>query len=149
MDRNCVRCNTTKTQIDKDGYDKWYKHEGGFICHSCYKKVNYLKNREYARKGYWKNPEKLKQRSKKWRKDNPEKYKKQYSVPRIKFKGESIHLKHNPRIGICSLCGEKTRTDLHHRVYSPDDPLANTIELCRRCHSKEHPRDRNDKGQFI
>ena len=66
-----------------------------------------------------------------------------YSKNRITFKGKSILLKFNPRIGICSNCkksvqkGEIKRTDIHHEKYDELNPLNYTIELCTSCHTKE------------
>lgn len=61
----------------------------------------------------------------------------------ILFKGKSIHLKENPRKGVCSKCHRKVgqgikRTNMHHLQYHDDDPLKDTIELCVSCHVKIH-----------
>lgn len=56
---------------------------------------------------------------------------------RIKFMGKVILLDRNPRTGICSKCGVKRVTNLHHLLYDELDPLAYTIELCQSCHMTE------------
>jgi len=78
----------------------------------------------------------------KWRKNHPKKVK-EISLNRIVFLGEQITLKENPRKGICSNCGRSVKkgeikqTQLHHEKYDKSDPLANTVELCVRCHNKQ------------
>ena len=85
-------------------------------------------------------------------------YNRIYSVPRIIiFRKKRYLLKKNPRTGICSRCfrskarGEIKRTQMHHTSYDPTDVLANTMELCVRCHYQMHPRAINPKdirGKF-
>ena len=55
----------------------------------------------------------------------------------LSFKGKLIHLKENPRKGICQSCGKQTVTDIHHIQYHDDEPLKDTLELCPSCHCKE------------
>lgn len=78
-------------------------------------------------------------------------YDKKRTHRRINFKGKIIRLGFVPRIGICSKCGKKGKTDLHHEEYDSNNILANTIELCDSCHSKETTKHRiRDKlGRFI
>lgn len=83
-----------------------------------------------------------------WRERNPEKYKAKiktnterlrasgYITNRILFKAKRILLDKNPRLGICSMCGQKGRTEMHHIKYHVKDPLRDTIEVCARCHRK-------------
>jgi hypothetical protein len=55
----------------------------------------------------------------------------------ILFKHKTIYLQSNPRDGICSQCGKTGITHIHHTEYHDDDPLRDTIELCRSCHAYE------------
>jgi len=57
---------------------------------------------------------------------------------KIKFLGKRLTLDHNPRVGLCSRCGFKGVTVLHHKRYIRILPLLETIELCAGCHSKVH-----------
>lgn len=57
---------------------------------------------------------------------------------RLRYKGERIYLKKNPRTGKCSnpkCIGEYTTTDIHHEKYHDKNPLKDTAELCKRCHA--------------
>ena len=56
---------------------------------------------------------------------------------RITYKGMRIQLKFNPRTGKCKWCGREGKTEIHHIEYHDDDPLKDTIELCKSCHGKE------------
>ncbi|MBC8549884.1 MAG: hypothetical protein H8D23_09545 [Candidatus Brocadiales bacterium] len=110
--------------------------------------------REYAKTSkaiaYNKSP-KGKARFKRYREKNPDKVKEwndKHNLQSIRFKGKSIKLDHNPRTGICSKCGEKRLTNLHHTKYDDSDPLKYTIELCVPCHNKQHLSKRNKLGQF-
>ncbi len=56
-------------------------------------------------------------------------------VNKVVYKGPTLTLDHDPRIGICSRCRAVARIDcigthMHHEIYDDNDPLANTIELC-------------------
>jgi len=61
-----------------------------------------------------------------------------YKAKRIKFKDKRIFLETNPRIGVCSWCRKKGRTNIHHLQYDENNPLAHTVEICPSCHIKEH-----------
>ena len=69
---------------------------------------------------------------------------KEYNSRRIEFKGKNISFKENPRTNVCSVCGRKypdelkEQTCIHHIKYDPENPLANTVELCRSCHLSIH-----------
>ena len=56
---------------------------------------------------------------------------------RIRFKDKTVYLGFNPRSGRCSNCGMVGKTTMHHTAYNESDPLANTIELCHKCHFRE------------
>jgi hypothetical protein len=62
------------------------------------------------------------------------------SNPRLlHYKDKFIFLKENPRKGICSWCGKKGITQMHHFAeYHDDDPLKDTVEICVACHKKVH-----------
>ena len=55
----------------------------------------------------------------------------------INYKGRDIVIKYNPRTGICSRCGKKTKTCNHHKTYHDDDVMKDTEELCVSCHVRE------------
>ena len=81
-----------------------------------------------------------------WTKKNPDnviRHNKNSGVKRIAFKGKRLLLKEDPRIGICQLCGavrgmDCKKTHMHHIKYHPDDPLKDTIEVCGKCHRRQH-----------
>jgi len=110
--RLCSNCgNKTITTITKKGYphERWYSdHKDGFWCNSCYHKIT----------------------------DDPEVIKRRNQT-RMLFKNKIIHLDKNPRTGVCSLCGIKTKTSMHHLIYDETNPLKYTIEICNSCHMKE------------
>ena len=113
---------------------QWYSHKCNWYCKKCENKL-------------FINP--------KWHPiTNPkihEKWHPVYNPKDILYKGKSIHLKENPRKGICSLCKKSKgdeyincfgqvaiikKTAMHHTEYHDDDPLKDTIELCVSCHMK-------------
>ena len=115
-----------------------------------------LKNRQWQKKYYQKNKEQRLLQIQKWKKNNPKNQKiydkkyrqthkekiaqsqKQYNKRKIKFKGKSMILDHEPRIGICSNCGKEGQTNLHHTKYDSNNPLKHTRELCVGCHRLVH-----------
>jgi len=94
------------------------------------KRTNYSHDYEYQQK----NREKINK-----------KQREVYNPQRIKFKGKQIQIGINPRKGICSKCGKKAETDMHHTKYDRNNVLANTVELCNSCHIKETWRTREWK----
>jgi len=42
------------------------------------------------------------------------------------------------RMNICSICLTQTKTDMHHYHGYDDDKALMVIELCRKCHGREH-----------
>ncbi len=110
---------------DKTYRNQWYKYTDGFICRYCRLKLI----------------------------DSP-KWNTITTHNRINPKGKgNIYLGFNPRKGICSKCGFKGRTDIHHLQYH-NDLLKDTMELCRSCHMREsrtlHPTPRDPKtGRFL
>ena len=115
-DRQCFICGSRKSYFHKASnriHWSFNKDQYGKILHVICAKCN---NR------YIKNPI-----------NNPK-----YTHNRIQFKDEQIHLKFNPRKGICQFCGiVGMTTALHHRKYDRKNPLAHTTELCESCHMKE------------
>lgn len=95
------------------------------------------------------NPEKFRARERKrypQRRDS----KLTYERRAIRFGTKRVYLNDNPRTGICSECGYKGLTHMHHDEYHADNPLAQTRELCNHCHGKtiKQPRD-SLSGRFI
>ena len=79
--------------------------------------------------------------SKKWKQRNTAKVKlwaKEDNARRFTFKGKRIFVNTIPRKGICTKCGKKGRTSLHHTEYDLNNPMAHTIEICQACHLGEH-----------
>jgi len=118
----CAACDTTTTYINKKGQECWHLHDGHFLCHSCH--ATYV----------W-NPITEKCR-----------------VYKISYKRKDVVLNENPRKGKCEICNRRigdiyidyygrirtvTKTHMHHIKYDDNNVLANTIELCISCHSKE------------
>ena len=68
---------------------------------------------------------------------------------RLRFKGKRIRVGLNPREGVCEMCGKVGgKTDMRHEYYDPVNPLANTIELCARCHAIEQNRSRGRRDDL-
>ena|SRR6187200_263279 len=59
------------------------------------------------------------------------------NLKKITYKGKQVYVGFNPRTGICSECGHKGRTEMHHINYHDEDILKDTIELCVSCHGKK------------
>ena len=124
--RVCSNCGSNKTYLAKGKYPQWYI--GGTICHNCHALL--------------------------WNKNNPDRVK-MNSLRRINPRGKKeVVVKDNPRKGVCLWCGFKGLTDIHHIKYHDDDPLRDTIELCRSCHMREtrrlSPITRDSKtGRFL
>lgn len=113
-ERQCLECKSKTTYIDKKGVEHWTfvkDEKDGTIktyCENCYSRN--IRNKS--------------------------EYKRRWSKQRIMYKGKQIHLGYNPRTGICSKCGKKGYTQIHHEQYDDTDPLAHTQELCQSCHVK-------------
>jgi hypothetical protein len=103
----------------KHNCEEWYHYNGGYLCTKCYTKLIG-------------NPKRTPETIKKFNERNNPKV--------IQFKGRSIILNDNPRKGICSWCGKKGFTNMHHIQYHDDDPLKDTVEICSSCHGKETSR---------
>lgn len=126
-----------------------------------YRQTWLKKNPDYNKQDYrqrLKNNSDYNKQNYKLRKNNPDHiaYQKQYRIQNldkikelnthnIMYKGKRITLSFNPRKGICKKCSRKVgkeikKTARHHKKYHDDAPLKDTIELCVRCHTKEHAR---------
>src|SRR3990167_2330507 len=64
------------------------------------------------------------------------------------------------KIGVCEICKEKKRTEIHHKDENKlNNNLKNLQEICRGCHTKQHQtkarktcwkkRKRNKLGHFV
>jgi hypothetical protein len=110
--RLCSNCgNKTIITTTKKGFshERWYSDKkGGWWCNHCYHMMTY-------------DPVKVRKRNQ----------------TRMLFKDKVIHIGKNPRTGVCSLCGIKTKTSMHHLIYDETNPLKHTIEICNSCHMKE------------
>jgi len=121
LDRKCFKCGSSETYKKYNRNPVWYRFlkDDQFICNKC-------------RNNLVTNP--------KWNSINSP-----ITNPRrIAFKGRRVHLGYNPRTGTCSRCkrsvkeGDIKFTHIHHDLYDPNNPLANTRELCASCHAKHH-----------
>lgn len=110
--RTCSVCGEKTTRIQPPkGHNRyptalWLKDgSGGWKCWDC-------NNRENSRN---------------------QKYKQLRFTPNNKL----YNYKTNLRRGICSICKKHRRTLLHHDLdkYYINNPLLNTIEICRSCHN--------------
>lgn len=99
------------------------------------------------------NPEKIKAATEKYKQRHPDKYNETQRSSlnrRLTFKGKLIRREEEFRTNTCSSCRRsypnelKQRTHLHHWSYDEENPLSNTIELCRSCHITLHHSIRRD-----
>lgn len=111
--RICAACDSNTTRLNEYKNPCWRNHDGYWLCSKCYNV--YVLNPVY-------NPIHIPTSNKR----------------RMKFKDKIIHLKINPRKGVCQVClkkvGEVKRTNIHHIQYHDNDPLKDTVELCNSCH---------------
>lgn len=136
--RVCFNCNKSKTYIQEGKYERWYKHEGHWVCFKCwYKLVYFPKMGRTNYKKYY--PQRLKSQSNR----------------KLLFRDKVIILPIKIKTGQCEWCKKKIgelfinsrgkeatikNTNIHHVEYHEDDPLKDTVELCVSCHSKESSR---------
>ena len=144
---------------------------GLYLCRKCFRHLYYkhteearLKKREEYRRNIQsyrdynvRNAEKLRIKSKEFHKSHPN-YIREYNQKhkdeirenksrRFEFLGKTLLAESNPRINVCSNCGrvvgdEIKRTNIHHKLYDTQNPLAHTVELCVGCHRKAHTKER-------
>ena len=121
-ERKCFNCGSNQTRTafhssDKHPYKVWRRIKGEWHCHNCYCKLTTTPERQ-----------------------------KQKNANRFKYKGKYVRTQEilRKRTGKCSRCpnnifdGSCEYTQFHHiGEYVDDDPMANTVELCLSCHSKE------------
>jgi hypothetical protein len=118
--RKCFNCGSDKTSIsygtDGSPYRVWRRINGEWHCHNCYSRLNKREKTKYK------------------------------NGNRFKYKGKYVRTEQirEKRTGKCSWCsnnifdGSCKHTQFHHiGEYVDSDPLANTVELCNSCHSKE------------
>lgn len=67
----------------------------------------------------------------------------EFRLTRLHTHGRQFYFKYEKlRTGVCIKCKKKARiTNLHHEKYNANDPLENTIEVCRSCHTNITPRN--------
>ena len=134
--RKCQYCGLeayTEEDLEKFTKAKKYKYGRRNICKSCFAGL--------IRKG-GKYHEGHVRASKNWIDKNKERHKESMKR-RITMKKENgdfkrIFLDEKPRIGTCSECGAIGETHIHHDEYDSKNPLANTRELCKSCHTSYH-----------
>lgn len=63
-------------------------------------------------------------------------------IKRITFRSSRIYLETSPRRGICTRCGKRRRTLMHHERYDELNPANHIIEMCFSCHSRIHWKER-------
>lgn len=84
--------------------------------------------------------EKKKESIKRWRQNNPEKYKeikdKEREKNRFKYLIRSRTKNHFGKAMICSLCSSKKKVEHHH--YTEPYQEDKFIDLCLSCHKKLH-----------
>lgn len=157
--RICSECKSSKTQVTKTGKTQWYNTKTNILCNKCYNKQYSKNNPEYFKQYRKDNHDHRRKYDDQWRIDNREKYLEQckrVNRKKIRFKNTRPITTKSPRTGICSKCkrsvgsGEIKVTNMHHTKYDESDPLAHTIELCVRCHTKEHKllRDTSKREMF-
>ena len=116
-----------------------------------------LKMIEYRKVYEVKYPDRVKESKQRWLDNNKEQrleyvrsyreknrgkvtaYNHENNKKRIKFKGKTLVIDHNPRTGKCSKCDRTDMlTNMHHTRYDESNPVAHTIELCVSCHATLH-----------
>ncbi len=145
IEKVCFKCGKVKV------ISEFYKHSkmaDGHLnkCKECTKKdvichrgINIKKIRAYDReRGHLKSRiTKNTERTIKYRKENPEKYKATMAVSNAKRSGKIVE---QP----CSVCGSTERLEAHHEDYSK--PLE-IKWLCSACHHAVHHKDFNTEAQ--
>lgn len=136
--KRCTNCNEllplTNFYKNKNSWDGLM-----FRCKECENKYQKTWSKE--------NPEKTRAVYKRYKEKHPDKYRDTQESclnRRLTFNKKLLRFPEQFRINVCSECGKSypnelsERTHLHHIKYDEDDPLSNTIELCRSCHAKLH-----------
>lgn len=133
----CVRCKKKK------------EHHARGLCVKCYAEEWFSKNKNYKKEWRANNREKFEARRREWRKKHMEeerqyakrryvqnkkailkRQKEQRKTPDGKLKsyvGRLTRLK-NKKLGICSDCKKRNKTEFHHISYSPNV----FIEVCKK-----------------
>lgn len=92
---------------------------------------NWEKVKDYKREWRKKNPKKVCEIQKRWSENNPEKMRSKYKYRTAVKNGTLV------RPVVCSECEEEARIEGHHEDY--DKPL-DVIWVCNKCHNKLHGR---------
>jgi len=121
------------------------------ICKECGKEYKKIHRRKFCSEECRKKSEK--KRTKQYRKANKEYFARKVreyahnNLVKIREKAKKIYHKdktkaliraktrhYNERVGFCSDCGKKKKTEFHHISYEPNL----FIEVCKSCHIKRH-----------
>ena len=123
--RFCYACGLSRTFVNKCGIEDWRtnKPTSLYLCVNCFSKyIAYPYRRDFLK----------------------------LNTKYIRFHNRQIFVKKNPKKGICSWCHRKdgepyingrrklchVKTTMHHIEYHEQNPLKDTVELCRECHLK-------------
>ena len=149
----CLKCDQDKPE-NEFGVNKARPSGRCWACKTCLREVDRIR--------YWKDPAKGIEKTRRYRKEHPEKieewlkrnpgYQSQWSRTetgkesrrastrrwrRLNPEAKKAHEKANsvPLLGVCVICGNKKRTERHHPDYSRATLV---VELCRKCHVLIH-----------
>jgi len=133
--RKCSECGLeafTVEDLEKFTKAKKYKYGRRNICKSCFA-ASLRKGGKYGASHS--------KASKRWDEKNKER-RAARRRQRVTMKTENgfarPYLENDPRTGVCSECGKKVETIIHHDEYDVSNPIKNTRELCRPCHARFH-----------
>lgn len=135
----------------KEYYAAWYKANREEIKkrHTAYRKANLEKMRIYAKRHAQKYPEKVAERLRRWKSENPLSLK-TYGRARREKEGQSMKaymlaVKHAfANFSVCYNCGVDTRLQVdHHYPLSAGHRLTpqNAVLLCKKCNLKKSNKD--------
>lgn len=154
--RKCRECGLEA--FTKDDLPLFKKHKNGKhghdnICRACHNKqrIEYSKTHSYVstpekrlrdREYGVKNRDKRRAYSREYYQLNKDKYRER-NRRLISYKDKTMCLAVNPRKGICGHCGKTEQEEgkqlhIHHIEYDDENPSKHIIELCHKCHMKEH-----------
>jgi hypothetical protein len=131
-DYRCYACGTDKSVAFEKSRNKYraswvhnWDKSGNVICRTCYIAIFYIpSHRERF------NELQLEYYHKKEKKNR-----------RFWYKGRLMTADRSIKVGVCNLCRavspfDTVQTQMHHEEYDDDNPSANTLEVCNRCHGK-------------
>ncbi|HKG88802.1 MAG TPA: hypothetical protein VKA95_10780 [Nitrososphaeraceae archaeon] len=149
--RKCLYFNQCGSEEIHDGKGwkiDWFHHyKEGLLCQKCYARLirNPKRTKEYIKKYNDRQPKDS------WKKYRYSEAVLSYRKRRLRFKDKRVSVKNDFRTYQCQICGNKKgdeyinskgkisktkKIDMHHIQYHEEDPLKDTIEVCRSCHSK-------------